>query len=308
MPGGADAVVPVEHTSAAGRRVEVKKPVRPGANVRLAGEDIAAGERVVAAGTVLRPAEIGVLAAIGRAEVLAVPRARVAVLTTGDELVDVAEKPGPGKIRDANIHSACAQVAAFGAVPVPFPRVADRREAVARALREAASSADAIVTTGGISVGEYDFVKAVLEELGAEKVFWRVAQKPGNPLAFYRFRGKPVFGIPGNPVASMLMMEEYVRPLLRKLMGFERLFRPERRGILEEAWSRGRLDGRTHLLRVAVREREGALRASLTGPQGSGILSSMTRSNALALIPEDTMAVPEGGPVLLHLVEEAEDH
>ncbi len=308
MPAGADAVVPVEDTAAAGDKVDVKRPVRRGANVRLAGEDIASGARVVAGGTVLRPAEIGVLAAVGCAEVSVVPRARIAVLTTGDELVDVSEAPGPGRIRDSNVHSGCAQAAAFGAVPVPFPRVPDRREAVERAIREAVASADVLVTTGGISVGAFDYVKDVLEALGAERVFWRVAQKPGGPLGYYRLDGKPVFGIPGNPVASMLMMEEYVRPLLRRLMGFEKLHRPERQGVLDENWSKSQPDGRTHLLRVAVRERDGALHASLAGPQGSGILSSMTRSNALAVIPEDAAAVPRGGPVLLHLTEEAEDH
>jgi molybdopterin molybdotransferase len=308
LPRGADAVVPVEDTAASPGEVEVRRPVRPRANVRLEGEDVAAGARVVAAGSVLRPAEIGILAAVGRSRVFAVPRARVAVLTTGDELVDVSENPGPGRIRDSNIHSACAQVAAFGAVPVPFPRVRDRRETVERALREAMESADVVVTTGGISVGEYDFVKEALEALGAEKVFWRVAQKPGGPLGYYRLGGKPLFGIPGNPVASMLMMEEYVRPLLRKMMGFARLHRPERQGVLEDGWSRGRPDGRTHMLRVAVRERDGALHATLTGPQGSGILSSMARANALALIPEGVPAIPEGGPVLLHLTEEGEDH
>ena len=308
MPAGANAVVPVEDTSAVGEKVDIGKPVRRGANVRLAGEDIAAGARVVAGGTVLRPAEIGVLAAVGCAEVSVVPRVRIAVLTTGDELVDVSEQPGPGRIRDSNFHSACAQAVAFGAIPVPFPRVPDRREAVERAIREAVASADVLVTTGGISVGAYDYVKDVLEALGAERVFWRVAQKPGGPLGYYRLDGKPVFGIPGNPVASMLMMEEYVRPLLRRLMGFEKLHRPERQGVLDENWSKSQPDGRTHLLRVSVRERDGALHASLAGPQGSGILSSMTRSNALAVIPEDAATVPRGGPVLLHLTEEAEDH
>ena len=178
---------------------------------------------------------------------------------------------------------------------------------MARALGQAAASADVIVTTGGISVGTSDFVKDVLESLGAERMFWRVAQKPGGPLAFYRLGGKPVFGIPGNPVASMTMMEVYVRPLLRRLMGFERLHRPERQGVLDEEWSKSRPDGRTHLLRVLVRVQGGALRASLAGPQGSGSLSSMTRSNALALIPEEALTVPRGGR-LLRLTEEAEDH
>ncbi len=308
MPAGADAVVAVEDTFADERRVVVRRRVRRGTNVRLAGEDIAAGARVVAAGSVLRPAEIGILAAVGHADASVVPRARIAVLTTGDELVDVSETPGPGRIRDSNLHATCAQAAAFGAIAVPFPRVPDRRERVERAIREAVDAADVVVTTGGISVGAYDYVKDVLDALGAERVFWRVAQKPGGPLGFYRVGGKPFFGIPGNPVAAMVMMEEYVRPLLRRLMGFEKLHRPERQGVLDEDWSKSQPDGKTHMLRVVVRDRDGDLHASLSGPQGSGILSSMTRSNALAVIPEDVVAVPRGGAVLLHLTEDPEDH
>ncbi len=308
LPAGADAVVPVESTESAGDTVEVRRPVREGANVRLAGEDLATGARVIARGDVLRPADVGLLAVAGCATVSVHPRPRLAIITTGDELVDVAEPPGPGRIRDANLHAVRAQAVAFGALPVPFPRVSDRREEVARALREATAAADAIVTTGGVSMGEYDCVKDVLDELGAERVFWRVAQKPAGPLGLWRLGGKPVFGVPGNPVAAMLVMEEYVRPLLRRMMGLARLFRPERRGTLETPWTRRAGDDRLHFLRVFVREEGGGLHARLSGPQGSGVLSSMARANALALIPGDVASIPEGGQVLLHLIEEAEDH
>ena len=187
-----------------------------------------------------------------------------------------------------------AQAVAFGALPVTFPRVPDRREEVARALRQAAADADVIVTTGGISMGEYDCVKDVLDELGAERVFWRVAQKPAGPLGLWRLDGKPVFGVPGNPVAAMLVMEEYVRPLLRRMMGFAHLFRPERTAVLETPWTRRAGDDRLHFLRVLVREEGGALHARLSGPQGSGVLSSMARANALALIPGDVASIPAG--------------
>ena len=307
LPDGADAIVPIESAAASGGWVEVKRPVWRGANVRQAGEDIAAGACVVTKGALLRPADIGVLAEVGCVEVLAHPRPRVAVLTTGDELVDASARPGPGAIRDANIHAVCAQARAFGAVPMPFPRVPDRREDVARALR-AALAADVVVTTGGISMGDWDCVKGVLDELGAERIFWRVAQKPAGPLGFWRLEGKPVFGVPGNPVAAMIVMEEYVRPMLRRMMGFARLFRPERHGTLASEWTRRQADDRLQFLRVLVREEEGELRAALAGPQGSGILSSVARANALALIPEDVSAVAAGGRVLLHLTEEPEDH
>jgi molybdopterin molybdotransferase len=157
-------------------------------------------------------------------------------------------------------------------------------------------------------MGEYDCVKDVLDELGAERIFWRVAQKPAGPLGLWQLHGKPVFGVPGNPVAAMLVMEEYVRPLLRRIMGFAHLFRPERTGTLETPWTRRAGDDRLHFLRVFVREVLGEMRARLSGPQGSGVLSSMTRANALALIPGDVASIPEGGRVLLHLIEEAEDH
>ncbi len=308
LPAGADAVVPVESASPAGDEVAIRRAVRAGANIRLAGEDVAAGTRVVEKGAILRPGDLGVLAEIGRAEIAVHARARLAVITTGDELVDAGETPAPGKIRDANVHAVCAQARAFGAEPLPQPRVPDRSEAVAAALRRAAGEADAIVTTGGISMGELDRVKDALESVGAEWLFWRVAQKPAGPLGFWRLEGKPVFGAPGNPVAAMLVMEEYVRPLLRRMLGHARLLRPERPGVLESAWTRRAGDDRLHFLRVLARAERGVLRARLAGPQGSGILSSMARANALALIPGNVPEVPAGGQVLLHLVEEAEDH
>jgi molybdopterin molybdotransferase len=308
LPAGADAVVPVEDTEPAGDQVEIRRAVREGANVRLAGEDLAAGAGVIARGDVLRPADIGLLAVAGCASVPVHPRPRIAIITTGDELVDVSEPPGPGLIRDANLHAVRAQAVAFGALPVTFPRVPDRREEIVRALRQAAADADVIVTTGGISMGEYDCVKDVLDELGAERIFWRVAQKPAGPLGLWQLHGKPVFGVPGNPVAAMLVMEEYVRPLLRRMMGFAHLFRPERIGRIETPWTRRAGDDRMHFLRVRVREEAGALCARLSGSQGSGVLSSMAHANALALIPGEVESVPEGGRVLLHLIEEAEDH
>jgi len=308
LPAGADAIVPVEEASAVDPGwVELSGPARTGAHIRLAGEDIPAEGLVVAAGRILRPAEIGVLAAIGRAEVPVRPRPVVAVLTTGDELVDAGERPGPGQIRDANIHSLCAQVRAAGAVALPFPRVPDRREAVAAALAEALAGADVVLTNGGVSVGDFDFIKDVLAGLGAEQVFWRVAQKPGGPLGLWMLQGRLVFGIPGNPVAAMLMFEEYVRPALRRMLGAGPLHRPERTGIMAAPW-RKRPDGKLNFLRVVTREREGRLEVALTGPQGSGLLSSMMRANALALVPAEVLDIPAGGEILLHLIDEPEDH
>lgn len=307
LPEGADSVVPVEDTTQVGDWVELRMPLRKGVHIRLAGEDLQLGQLLVKAGQVLRPGDIGVLAAAGIPEVPVHPRVRVAVLTTGDELVDVSELPGPGRIRDANIHAVCAQVAAAGAISVPFPRVPDDRLQLTAILREALA-ADVILTTGGISVGDYDFMKAMLEELGAERIFWKVAQKPGGPLGFWLLGAKPIFGLPGNPVAAMLMVEEYVRPALRKMMGFAKLHRPMAEAGLEGGWVGKAGDRRTTFLRVVAQRVDGELKARLTGPQGSGILSSMLLANALAVIPAGVDRIEPGGTVLLRLTEEAEDH
>jgi molybdopterin molybdotransferase len=307
LPAGADSVVPVEATSSEGRRVRIAAPVKPGANVRLAGEDLRAGEELLPAGFALTPAALGVLASVGLAEVPVRPRVRVAILTTGDELVEASAKPGPGQIRDSNVQTMCGQAAAFGAVPVPIPRVPDTREAVVAALERARAGADVIVTNGGISVGDYDFIKAVLADFGAKEVFWKVKQKPGGPLGFWLWGGIPVFGIPGNTVAAMVCMEEYVRPALRKMMGHAKLLRPEARAVFEGSFRKSGPDGKVHLIRVRARREGDRVIVSPSGPQGSGILSSMLRSNALALVPADALALASGDEVTVHLIEEPEE-
>jgi molybdopterin molybdotransferase len=307
LPCGADTVVPVEDTSRGGDWVEIRKSFPAGIHIRLAGEDLQVGQRLVQAGQGLRPGDLGVLAAAGYASVPVHPRARVAVLSTGDELVDVSEEPGPGRIRDANIHAVCAQVAACGALPVPYARVPDERDTLRLVLLEALA-ADVVLTTGGISVGDFDLMKDMLESLGAERIFWKVAQKPGGPLGFWMLGQRPIFGLPGNPVAAMLMVEEFVRPALRRLMGFAKLHRPRVEAALEDGWTGRAVEGRTTFLRVVARREGGRLLARLTGPQGSAILSSMLSANALAVIPAGMDCVEPGDPVLLHLTEEAEDH
>jgi len=310
LPPGADTILPIEKVTVEDGWLTLDLQPRAGANIRLAGEDIPVGGRVVGAGDVLRPAEVGVLAAIGRIRVPVRPRPRVAVITTGNELVDAGQCPGPGQIRDANVHSLCAQALAAGALPVAWPRVEDRREIVAATLDRALEGADVVLTNGGISVGDFDYIKAVLEERGAERVFWKVAQKPGSPLGLWLLEGTLVFGIPGNPVAAMLMFEVFVRPALRRMMGYRHLHRPVRGGVLDAPWRRTGDPGRTEFLRVIApaAPEPGPLRVSLTGPQGSGILSSMMRANALAVIPEGPEGVPAGGEVSLQLIDEREDH
>jgi molybdopterin molybdotransferase len=308
LPDGADTVVHVEVTRVNGDDVLILLALKKGVNVRRAGEDMIDGVVVLTAGTVLRPGEVGVCAAAGHATVTVYPRAQVAVLTTGSELVDAAQVPGPGQIRDANAHSLRAQVAAMGAEPLVFDRVPDTREAVRSALEQALAQTDVVLTNGGVSVGDYDFVKDVLQEMGAELVFWRVKQKPGKPMAFWTLGSKRIVGLPGNPVSCMVCTEEYVRPLVRRMMGHSLLYRPVRTAVLDERYTKGSDARRAHFVRVRLQERDGVLHAKPTGPQGSGILTSMALATGIAVLPEETPAVEAGQSVHVQLTDLPEDH
>lgn len=308
LPPGTEAVVPVEHTRSTPLEVEIHRPVRTGGNLRMAGEDVHAGETILTQGTTLRPAEIGLLAAIGCTQVSVLPAPRVGVMTTGTELVGAEEQPGPGQIRDANIHALCAQIKAVGALAIGFPRVPDQREAVMAAIRQTLDACDVVLTNGGVSAGDYDFMKETLERLGAVQVFCQVNQKPGRPLVFWMLQGKPIFSLPGNPVAAMVCFELYVRPALRKMLGQPLLFRPRVEAVLAEDYRKGEQDRRTHFLRVQARCEARGWVATSTGPQGSGILSSMTRANAIAVIPEAAGDLRAGATVSLHLTDLPEDH
>jgi molybdopterin molybdotransferase len=308
MPLGADTVIPVEEIEVVGSYIKILKCPSKGDHVRLAGEDIATGEVVISRDRALRPAEIGVLAAIGCTEVLVHPRPVVSVITTGNELVDVSERPSLGQIRDVNIYSMCAQAKSVGAAVMPHPRVPDELAAVIDTLTRAVTESDVILINGGISVGDFDYTKLALKHLGAKQVFWRVAQKPGGPMGLWLLGGKLVFGIPGNPVAAMITFEEYVRPALRKMMGYQHIHRPERIGVIDVEWNKRSADGRMNFLRVVAKLHEQCIHVMPTGPQGSGLISSMMLANALALIPAETLVIPVGGTVLLHLIDEQEDH
>ncbi len=302
IPPGADAVVPFEHTRADGKWVEVLRETRPGANVREAGEDVRAGQVVLSPGRVLRPQEIGMLAALGRTEVAVIRRPRVAILATGDEVVPPWETPGPGQIRDANSYTLAAQVRRYGGIPLILGVVRDEealvREGVRRALAE---RADLIVTSGGVSIGDFDLVKQVLAAEG-EMRFWSLNMKPGRPLAFGVVGGVPLVGLPGNPVSAMVATELFVRPALLKMQGFTEWPWPERRARLADPITRK--DGRRHYLRVRLRETPDGWEASLTGDQGSGILYSLVQADGLAVIPEDVDHLPAGSEVRVLLLRD----
>ena len=306
VPTGADAIVPFEETdepfekAPAGTRrfaatVRVFKEARAGANIRRAGEDVRPGKVLVTRGTVLRPSEIGVIASVGRAMVTVIRRPIVAVLSTGDELLEPGQPRTGARIYDSNAHSIGALVRRYGGVPRLLGIAKDTVEALTAKIREGLS-ADLLITSAGVSRGDYDVVKDVLTREG-EIDFWTVAMKPGKPLAFGSFqmdgRQVPHIGLPGNPVSSMVAFDLFGRPAMMKMMGKSDWRRPIIRAIAEEQIV-NRNDPRLFLARCIVTERAGRYYASLTGAQGSGILTSMVRANALTLIPADVDVVEPG--------------
>jgi molybdopterin molybdotransferase len=283
VPGGADTVIQVELTDGGTERVMVAKALPRGANIRRRGEDMRAGEVVLRAGVRIGPAEIALLAGAGQTRVAVGRRPTVAILSTGDELIDAGEAPAPGRIVNSNGPMLAALVAEAGAIPRTLGIVRDTREATIAAF-ERAIECDFVLSSGGVSVGAYDFVKEALEALGAESKFWRVAMKPGKPVVLSRLRDRLVFGLPGNPVSSFVSFHLFVAPALRKALGQEsRLFPPSVRARLT-APLRG-ADRRVYA-RVHVAAVDGALHATPLRSQSSGALTSMLDANGLAVIPE----------------------
>jgi len=297
IPPGADAIVMVEDTDFRQRRagaalpssVKVFKAVQSGEHVRRRGMDARAGERLLSAGHVLRPQDLGVLAMLGKANVKVYRRPRLALLSSGDELVDVGMPLGPGKIHDANSYILSALTMEAGGEVIPLGIVSDRREAIRARLDEAVEQqADILVSSAGVSVGAFDFVKEVVETEG-ELDFWRVNMRPGKPLAFGRYRGVPFIGLPGNPVSAFVGFEVFVRPALEQLAGRERTRRPR---ILAKLAEPVESDGRESYLRARLEERQGVFYAKLSGHQGSGNLLSLVRANALLIIPAGVKSLP----------------
>jgi molybdenum cofactor synthesis domain-containing protein len=306
FPPGADAVAIVEVTEPAdgGRAVLIRAPARAGDHIRPAGEDIALGQEVFAAGTVLTPGHLGVLASIGRTTVTAVARARVGVLSTGDELVDGSGPLRPGQIRDSNRHTLLALARQSGFDAVDLGVVPDDEVAIRSVLELGVAGCDALLTSGGVSMGEFDYVKKVLDELG-DMAWMQIAIRPAKPLAFGVVSGTPVFGLPGNPVSSMVSFELFARPALRQMMGYPpgMLDRPRVRAVADEALSR-HPDGKLHLARVTVGYREdGRYHARFSGGQASNLLRAMALANGLALVP-DGPGVGAGGEVEVMLLSE----
>jgi molybdopterin molybdotransferase len=295
IPRGADTVVPKELSEGSGDWVELAA-VERGANVRARGEDVRAGTVVLTAGSVLRPQDLGLIASLGFAEIVVHRRPRVALLSTGDEVVEPGQPRRPGQIYDANRFSLAGMVEGAGADTFDLGIVPDVHELLRERLLHAARVADVVLTSGGVSVGDYDLVRNVLGEIGGID-FWQVAMQPGRPLAVGRIAGAHFFGLPGNPVASVLCFHLFVRPTLWKLGGRARLD-PEcvTATALEPMRKR---EGRREFKRGILRFTERGFEVSTTGPQGSGILSSMVAANCLIILEESRGDVKPGEHVLV---------
>jgi molybdopterin molybdotransferase len=305
IPAGADAVCMVERTRDDGDWVVIDEAVAPGTYTRPAGDDVAAGDEVFAAGDRVGAAHVGVFASLGVDRVRAFPAPRVGVVSTGDELVSGLGPLPPGKIRDSNRPGLLARLRADGFVPVDLGQAADDAEALVTAVQNAARECDAVLTSGGVSVGDRDLVKVVLEKLGGADARWlQVAVRPAKPFAFCTLppRGVPVFGLPGNPVSALVSYELFARPALRLMAGYRRLGRPVLVARAEVDLRRSP-DGKLHLLRVVLSSGpDGALRVAPSGGQGSHQMSALAGANALALVP-DGDGVAAGESVKVWLLE-----
>ena len=308
IPQGADTVIRVEDTDGAMDRVAIRSDRDAEKNVRRRGEDILEGATVLEAGSPLAAAQLGVLSSVGAAQVTVRRRPRVAFLASGDEIVDLdrfAEVRAGKKIITSNSYTLTAMITANGGVPADLGIARDDPSDIrARMERARDARADLLITSAGISAGEADYVRTVLAELGVQLDLWKVRMRPGAPLGFGKVFGIPWIGLPGNPVSTMVTFELFVRPALRKMIGHTRLHRRPVNVVLEEEVTIGAK--LTHFLRAIISVRaDGSLGARLTGPQGSGILTSMTRANALLVVPEDRPRVPKGET--LHAIPITED-
>lgn len=315
LPQGADAVVPFEDTDEIARKashrdlsqIGILREVREGMNVRRKGEDIAKGSLVLKKGTVLRPSEIGVLASLGRPTVAVIRRPVVSILATGDELTDIDQPLPAGKIYNSNTYTIAAEVRQYGGIAKILGIGRDSVRSLEQKIDEGLDS-DMLITSGGVSKGDYDVVKDVLAKCG-EITLQTVCMKPGKPSAFGMIgkgsRKIPHLGLPGNPVSSMVTFEQFARPAILKMMGKSNLAKPSIRAIMEDDIVN--TDMRRLFARVTVAKRNGKYYARVTGPQGSGILTSMVKANGLAVIPENTKRVKSGDIVEVQMLDWGEE-
>jgi molybdopterin molybdotransferase len=294
MPHGADTIIRVEDTDEHDGHVWIKRSEALGTHIRASGEDIHRGQVVLEKGRVLRPADVGLLASVGRSLVLVHQRPRVAILSTGNELAEVDEVLRPGQIVNSNAYTLAAAVREAGGIPVPLAIARDTLAEIRAALDEAVRH-DVVLSTGGVSVGDFDFVKAAMDELGMHRLFWQVAQRPGKPLTFGLLRERPYFGLPGNPVSALVCFYLYVRPALRRMMGYEKLFPPVVSATVGEDIAKAK--GLTEFVRCRLTAKDGHYIAHSTGTQSSGVLSSLSLGEGLMIGPADFPFLSKGTPI-----------
>lgn len=302
MPRGADTVVPTECTeNVSEETVRIVQSHQAGKNVRFKGQDVEKGRRVIDRGRIIIPPVLGILATLGYAKVSVRKKPRVAVITTGDELVDVLDTPTLGQIRDSNGPALGAQVAAAGGETVLLLRAGDRMESISETIHQA-KAADILVFSGGVSVGACDYVKQVLEEAGMDLLFWRVRQRPGKPLAFGKLGHRLVFGLPGNPVSAAVNFEQYVRPTIAKMLGRSKILPPLHNAVLEG--TTGKVKGIHFFVRgIAFFDNNGYLRVRETGLQSSNIYSSVLQANCIVHLPESLEKADDGTPVKIEYLQ-----
>jgi len=304
LPEGADTVVMKEYTEEQGENlVKISGDNKKGQHIRYRGEDIKQGDIVLDKGTFLRPQDIGIMVSVGVKDVSVYKRPRVGIVTTGDELVGLGEDIAEGKIRESNSYVIMGQVLDAGAEAFRLGIAEDNEQSIKAKLTEAMNY-DVIVTCGGVSVGDYDLVKDILQDIGVEMRFWKVAMKPAKPLAFGVIDGKPVFGLPGNPTASMLAFEQFVRPAVLRLMGARNIKRPILKAeLLEDIKHK---PGRVHFVRGIVSFEDGLPFVRRAGPQGSAMQKTMSMSNCLIIINTEDKLVSKGTHVDVQLTGHGE--
>lgn len=299
IPKGCDAVVPVEETEESGDQVRIREQVIPRQHIRFSGEDVRSGKTIIPAGTVIRPPEVSMLASFGKVFVPVFCKARVAILSTGDELIELGAPPEAGRIINSNALSLAAAVMEIGALPVILGIARDNPESHRDKMSEG-FKADALITSAGVSAGDRDLVRDVLRELGVEQIFWRVDIKPGGPTAFGMREGKPVFSLPGNPVSTMVTFEELVRPALLKMMGHKRVIKPLIKVVLQN--EARKKPGKINFLRVRLTSANGRYLAYSSGDQHTGILKTMLLADAIAVLPADRTNFSPGEEVDAHIL------
>ena len=300
IPEGADAVIMQEDTERNGNRVQVKDKAENRENIRDAGEDVREGETVIKKGADLLPAHIGMMAVVGRSSVLVGRRPSVAILSTGDEIKDLDDPLSGPCIYNSNGYMLAAQIKSAGGIPSYLGIARDNEEDLMEKFKWALQC-DMVVSSGGVSVGDYDLVKASLKKMGQEMMFWKVAMKPGKPLAFGRIGETPIFGLPGNPVSSFVSFEQFVRPSLKKALGCSDLSHKTVKAKLTRTIKKK--PGRLHFLSAVVSWTEGEYTVTPAGEQGSGILKSAANANSLLIFPLEADEIKQGQEVAVQLLE-----